>query len=204
MMQQKILALRELNKTQFDLAKEILLADKGNFYSVDFLTLAAINRSISNSEAFISLIEAENYLAAIPFIRMQLDSVLRLFALKLVDKPQEFAQKILDGHEVRKLKCRNGNKMFDSYLCDQLSKYDPWVKNVYESCSGFVHLSNKHMFTIFGDRQPDDTFEIRLGAKHSHVTEKLKVEALDAYSHCLKLLIDMCKDWLDKKKIGGD
>lgn len=128
---EKVQHLYEIDQEVVALAMAIMMADSGKFYSRDFLVLAALNRSRLNIHGFENLIELGNYFAAIPFVRMQLDSVFRLFATTLVHNPNELAEKILDGESLSKLKDRSGTKMRDAYLLSEFAKKEPWVKSVY-------------------------------------------------------------------------
>jgi hypothetical protein len=150
------------------------------------------------------LILQENYLAGAPFIRMQLDSVLRLYALRLVDQPNSLAHEILKCEPLNKKKARTGEKMTDAYLCTALAQHEPWIKNVYKSGSGFVHLSEKHIFSLFTDTQQERTFEMAIGAMQSHIPNELRVEAFAAMAHITELLIGLCKKWALEKNGQGN
>lgn len=191
--------LRAIDEEQLNLAMAIIRADDGKFYNLDFLFLAAINRSKSNVSAFIRLIESENYFAAVPFIRMQIDSVLRLYSTYLVKDPQDHARKILNGIPVSKIADRNGTKMRDAYLIEIVAKTDPWIKTVYNSGSGFIHLSEKHIFGLFADRTGEDTFNISIGPGQPHIPDSFRIEAVAAISHTTSLIMSLCKNWLDEK-----
>lgn len=44
------------------------------------------------------------------------------------------------------MKDRQGVLMNDSYLVKMLAGEYPWVKRLYEETSGYVHLSDKHLY----------------------------------------------------------
>ncbi len=198
--QELLTNLHKLDEEQRNLAMCIMKADGGNFYSLDFLYLAALNRSHSSINGFISLLESRNYFAAIPFVRMQLDSVLRLSATKLVADPNGLAEQILNGIHISKIKDKNGNKMRDAYLVEIVAANEPWITNVYESGSGFIHLSNKHMFGLFSESKNNGEFRITLGPSQNHIPEEFRIEAVAAISHITSLLIKLCNEWLSKKQ----
>lgn len=191
--------LEDTDREVVELAMAILKADSGRVYYLDFLVLAALNRSRANIHAFRSVMESGNYIAALPFVRMQLDSALRLLATTLVDNPDELAKKILDGEPIRKLKDRSGAKMTDSHLLSEFAKSEPWVTKVYESVSGFIHLSNKHIFSLFSNEGADGAFQIAIGPSQNHIPEEFRVEAVAAITHITKLVIGLCKKWLYEK-----
>jgi hypothetical protein len=196
---EKMQYLDEVDRAAMDLAKAIMKADSGELYSLDLLALAALNRSRSNIHGFKNLIGLGNYFAAIPFVRLQLDSVLRLFSTTLVDNPDELAQKILKGESISKIKDRSGTKMRDAYLLGEFAKLEPWVTTVYDSGSGFIHLSNKHIIGLFSGSGEDGVFQIAIGPTQDNIPEELRVEAVAAVTHITQLILTLCRRWLHKK-----
>ncbi|HLP97951.1 MAG TPA: hypothetical protein VK149_05865 [Sideroxyarcus sp.] len=191
--------LRGLDRSQIDLAMTIVKANEGKFYSLDFLFLAALNRSRSSVDAFTHLIERENYFGAAPFIRMQLDSVLRLHALRLADDPNSLSHDILKGEPLDKKKDRAGERMTDAYLRKVVAKNHPWINRVYESGSGFIHLSEKHIFSLFSEVGDAGKIQITIAPIQKHIPEKSRIEAVAAMSHLTQLVIELCNDWAEEK-----
>lgn len=196
---ERIEHLKEVDREVIELAMAIMKADAGKFYTLDFLVLAALNRSRANIHGFKSLIESGNYFAAVPFVRMQLDSVLRLFATTLVNNPSELAQKILEGESLRKIKDRSGAKMTDAYLLSLFSKKEPWVENLYDSGSGFIHLSNKHILGLLSKSGDNGVFQVAIGPTTENIPEKFRIEAIAAITHVTQLIINICTQWLNEK-----
>src|SRR5258706_16465596 len=87
---------------------EILQADGENLYAMDLISLPVLNRSTKLLSGFAALIRDENYLCAIPLIRLQLDNSLRFYATFLVSPIDAFVQEFLKGTPIRKLKDGNG------------------------------------------------------------------------------------------------
>jgi len=144
--------IKELEKAHFDLVIQLYKADHGNIFPVDFLALAVLNRSLSNTKGFCDLI-SENYMCAASIVRLQLDSLLRFFSIHLVNNPHDYVGRIMNGEQIDKIKDNKGQKMRDKYLVEQIQLRQnlPWLEKVYQQTSGFIHLSNKHTSTIFGD-----------------------------------------------------
>ena len=71
---------------------QILQADGQNLYSMDLIALPVLNRSTRLVSGFTTLIREENYLCAIPLIRLQLDNSLRFYATFLVSSIDTFVQ----------------------------------------------------------------------------------------------------------------
>jgi hypothetical protein len=97
------------------------------------------------------------------------------------------------------MKDRKGEKMTDSYLLNVVAKKEPWIKKVYESGSGFIHLSEKHIFGMFSGSGDNGAFQISIGPTHAHIPDEFRFEAVAAMSHCTKLIIDLCSSWLNEK-----
>src|SRR5271157_384961 len=135
--------LRASKKAQLDIGKHML---RDVFFPLDLLAVATLNRSLCLIAGFCTLIESKNIVAAAPLLRMQLDNCLRFSAAWLVEEPHEFAKRVVEGIPISSLKDRRGHCMTDKYLKDTLAAEYPWLKPTYERSSGYVHLSEKHIF----------------------------------------------------------
>ena len=128
---QKLLEnLREYRDKHYEVGKSLFQAAGDNVYTLDFLFLAALNRSYCLLRGFCDLIESRNFVAAAPLIRLQLDDCLRIAALDLVDDPHSLASAVLGGKSIRTMKDKNDKRMKDEYLCSHLAKNHPWIRDV--------------------------------------------------------------------------
>jgi hypothetical protein len=180
-------------------AMELLKAYGGKFYPLDLLFLAAINRSRSYTGAFLDLLKKENYLAAAPMIRQQVDSIWRLSASRLVENPHEFAQRILAGEPIRKMKDVRGNKMTDAYLLNTFKHENPWIEGVYNAGSGFIHLSEKHIYGVLTELKDDGAFSMCISETQSFVPESNRVEATEAFYQSVMSIFVLCDGWIFTK-----
>jgi hypothetical protein len=101
---------------------------------VELVAIAATNRAIELCNAFLLCTTQKLLLVAPALTRMQLDSALRVFALRLVDSGEDLATHILEGKELRKydlakraplLKSKLATaspQLTDKFLSQQLSK----------------------------------------------------------------------------------
>ncbi len=137
--------LLDLEARFLDEAKIFLQLGK-ELYSMDLYISAIINRSISFMQGFEQLAKENNYITAVPIIRMQIDNCLRFYAATIVTDYNAFFIEYLKGIHIRNLKDSNNKKMTDSYLIEKLDKIFPSVHNLYNNTSGYVHLSNEHSF----------------------------------------------------------
>lgn len=119
---------------------------KGGMFTIDLYVSAIVNRSISLMRGFLQLSKEDNYISAIPFIRLQLDNCLRFYASVLVSDQNDFFQRYLNDEYIANIIDAKGKKMSDTYLSKELDKIFPGVRVTYQNSSAYVHLSNRHSF----------------------------------------------------------
>ena len=74
-------------------------------------------------------------------------------ALSLVKKPEQFAQDIMKGERVDRMKDRDGNRLTDAHLAKKLGETVSWVPEVYSDLCSFGHFSNRRIFTPSYDQR---------------------------------------------------
>lgn len=62
---------------------------------------------------YLTLIDSQNYISAVPLIRLQLDNCMRFFAGSIVIEFNKFHDEYLDGVPFRKIRDKNGKRMTD-------------------------------------------------------------------------------------------
>ena len=115
----------KLEQRHLLLSKQMVEADGGKMFPVDLYAFGSIKRSMAHCKGFATLIATKNLICAGGIIRMQLDTLLRFYAVFLVDDPHGFAASVTHGKPVKEHKDRAGQLMHDSYLVRQLSKQYP-------------------------------------------------------------------------------
>ena len=131
---------------------------------------------------------------------MHLDTALRFFAGFIVENPHEFATKILAGEHVGRMKDKNGEKMTDRYLVEQLAVEYPWITQVYEKTSGYIHMSDTHMFSAFdGVNSEDRSVGIKIGATDKELPDETYLEAIEAFRHTTQILARYIDGWIFTK-----
>jgi len=178
---------------------EILQADGGSLFSMDLITLPVLNRSTRLISGFITLIQEENYLCAIPLVRLQLDNSLRFYATFLVSGIDAFIQDFLKGTPIRKIKDRDGKRMQDHYLVEKLNASFPGVAKLYEDTSGYVHLSDRHFFATISKKESDKG-RMFFGDGPDHFTNDERVNFAYQMRECSELLLIFVNEWKHVKK----
>jgi hypothetical protein len=174
---------------------------KGDLFTLDFLAVAILNRSLCLVAGFCTLIESKNIVAAAPLLRLQLDNCLRFSAAWLVDKPHEFGSEALGGTPIRKLRDRYGNRMTDGYLLEKLAVQYPWIKSVYEHSSGYIHLSEKHIFnTLRITSESERMINMKISDRDEVVPDRFYFEIIEAFFEATKLVLAMEAAWGLMKK----
>ena len=197
-LEQTLIQLQSCNKQIKEVAK-YMFANKG-VYPMDLLTVAVLNRSCALLDGFIVLVRGNNSLAALHFVRLQLDSLLRYYAAWLVDEPNIFAAEVFSGKAVKKIKDRTGELMQDYYLVKKLSEEYPWVSSVYQQTSGYIHLSEKHYHSSTKQSESDSReFESTIAKDDKFIPNQLKVEATEAMFEITTRICGYCYGWADTK-----
>jgi len=162
--------------------------------------IAILNRTINLNRGFISLIKEQNYIAAAPLVRLNLDSLLRLFASSQSEFDYEtFAKKVRNGEKIATmLDSKKKNRLRDSELVKRIKKIPghSWVKKIYEIGSGFVHLSNQH---IYSSLQFEDNGIINSGIirNDEFIPEREKIAAAYYMIQSTKGICVFINDWIE-------
>ncbi len=153
-----------------------------------------MNRSLALISGFCTLIESQNFLAGAPLVRLQLDSCLRFSAPWYASDMNEVAEKVFHGVQVRNLKDRAGNKMTDGYLVKKLAVHHPWVSEVYKHTSGFIHLSEKHIFNALHVADKEErTVVLKVSNQDAWVPPSEYLEAIEGFTKITEVLLDLVK-----------
>jgi len=198
-----LLELQSRTEGHLNLGKDMLKADNSAMYPLDFLAAAALYRSLNLISGFCKLIEEDNFIAAAPLLRLQIDTYLRFFAAFIVNDPHIFAENIFKGEHVNKQKDKDGKRMTDRYLVEKLSELEPWVINVYKQTSGYIHLSDKHIFSVLNLSKPSSGDRLigmlKIGKGRSFIPEKAYLEMIQAFIAATDLFLKYISGWVYRK-----
>lgn len=184
-----IIRLKSTETIIMKLGKELFSADGGNMFPVDLLAIAAMKRTIGNTEGFVTLVESNNMAAARSLLRIQIDTFVRFSATWLVEKPHDFATDVIGGEHIRNIKDKNGKKMTDHYLVDLLSAEYPWLKKVYENLCGYVHFSGAHLSNAVQKLDSSKrTLTLHIGKEDTQYPERSWIEAVDCFTNSIYIL----------------
>ncbi|MGM8361383.1 hypothetical protein ACSV4D_05635 [Flavobacterium sp. ARAG 55.4] len=193
--------IKNLESKEIQLIEIAKKLNSEKFYPLDFLSNAVINRSLKLIFGFTTLLKNENFIAASHLVRCHLDNIIRFSASWIVNNPHDFAIKVIDGVKIETLKDKNGKLMKDWYLRNLLNEEHPWISNVYEQSSGYIHFSSKHIFnSIYSIDSQNRTMQFSFSKKDNEINENLKIEAIQCMGEITEILLQYLNGWYHTKE----
>jgi hypothetical protein len=185
-------------------AMPVLGGSGAPLYVLDLIVLGAVKRSLSLASGLLTLIEAKNIVCARAVLRMQLDTVTRLYAYLYVDDAEQVAKAVLKGQPLNKLKATDGKLLRDAYLVDRLSEQFPWVRRVYNFTSGYVHFSERQFFDAVHKVGSDEerTVHLSIGKTDDKYPESSWEELPACFNHLNIMLEEFLSAYVERKKKG--
>ncbi len=182
--------------------KKTLSLSNGNVFPCDALYLSVLNRSLELYDGFLLLVKNGKYGCCMAILRMQLDNILRFNGVLLTEDPHDTSNKIFTGIALNKVKDKKGKLLKDYYLVECLSENNDWVKRVYKICSGYIHLSDQHIFQMIGRSKMSENGirNICLGSGDEHIEEKYKIQLVDTFTVVTKGIFKLFSKWEELSK----
>ena len=165
----------------------------------DFYFSASANRCINLITGFVDMLKTRNLTCAGVLVRMQMDNCMRTYAAFIAEDCNAVVDCIIQGGKISNCKDKNGRKMSDGYLKDEISKIDPVFADVYDQASGYVHLSEKAFYQMVascGDNEINFYAGPNLLERHNPVL----IEAAEAFIHFVKLHFKLLKAVAESKE----
>ncbi len=151
--------LDRLRVHHVDLVMRFLKVADRQLYTLDLFFGAAMARSYSLVDGFISAFDTWNPVVAAPILRMELDTLVRVAYVAQAPRADEVAFYIIKGGEFRHLRDAANKRLTDARLLEHVATTHPWVRDVYKATSGWVHFSPAHLRAAWQlrDDEPDET-----------------------------------------------
>ena len=163
-----------------------------NLTKEDFYFSASANRCINLITGFIDMLKTRNLTCAGVLLRMQMDNCIRTYAAFIAEDCDAVVDCIIQGGKVSNYKDKNGKKMSDGYLKDEISKMDSVFADVYDQASGYVHLSEKAFYQMVASCE-DNKINLYAGPNLLERHNPILIEAAEAFIHFVKLHFKMLK-----------
>lgn len=159
-----------------------------NIWQTDMFVMGALRRTLAQARGFREMLASKNFPCAAGILRMQLDTAMRVNALRLVDSREQFCSDLLGGKHFNKAKDVSGNKLTDAYLRQKLAEDHSWINPVYEKTSEFIHLSGQHFYNSIASMDDGSrTFRFVIGSEDPPRPDDAYFEIVDAFFEATKL-----------------
>lgn len=178
-----------------------MIKSGNGLYHLDFYISGIVNRALSLISGFEILIQNKNYLSALHLVRPHLDNYMRLHAAWLCSDPHDFANRVWNGERVDSIKGRDGKYLKDGYLKQKVSEDHPWIENVYNESSGFIHFSNKHIAGAVHTK--GDHITASISKADNEVPNKDKLETIMCMVEITNCIANNIFGWICTKRIKG-
>lgn len=197
-----LIELEELSRSHVERGMNLLTSNDSKLYTLDLLSVAVYRRSMSLIAGFSDMIRSNNFTCAVPLIRMQLDNALRFYATTLVQNPDKFVAKFISGTHIGDFTdFETGRKLSDTYLVKHLGKKFPGIIQVYRDTSGFIHLSEKHLFSTLGKKSnAERTISVTIGSDDSYISNFQREDAVNAMIDITKIVLWVLSGWTTHKE----
>ena len=193
--------LRASRDVHLEIQMAAIQADAGNVYVEDLLVMAALQRSIALLEGFAVLVYANNPPCALPLIRFQLDSAMRLAACELA-APSDVHEALMADTPLGRVKGHDGRALTDRRLHEHLSLRFPWVSKLYKCVCGHIHFSSPHLLAPVASFPGDRVMTLEMGNPAGPRWVSVHwLEAIEAMRLTTDLLLQVCGSWVTHKKV---
>lgn len=168
--------------------------------------LAAVRRTLSLESAFRQAVDARNGQMAMTLIRLNLDTLARLYALYWAEDTkgmtaETLARDVAQGKSIKNMKFRGSKeKASDRWLILQIEGLGKWIPEAYKKTSGAIHFSDFHITQLLQQAKPvkmlDDGSlhaELFLGPGERDAAPELYRELQQAFLHISMMLIEALK-----------
>lgn len=195
-----VATLASFREEHLGLLRQATAGSTDGLRAEDHLVIAALVRSLANIDGFLAMVDQGNKFCAIPIVRSQLDSAMRVFACILVDDPHAFGEHLLHGNQPGKFKDRDGERLLEGYLKGKLAEKHEHADEVYSYTSGFAHLSNHHLFGVLDleESQKGTLAFVDFEGLPPWPEREIR-SALVEFVWATDILLDVCKGWREGK-----
>jgi len=174
-------------------------------YMFDMFCNAQLNRTINLVDGFYNLALADNYICAFPLVRLNVDTLQRLYAFQLIEGNIDvIATEIFNGKPISSFKAKpseGGKRLTDSLLSEKISRLPglEWVRDVYLAGNGFIHFSDKHIISSMAVETDSRTLTMAVRVGSSFINDDEKEGACIYMTRITKAIIDIIDSWTAHK-----
>jgi hypothetical protein len=182
-----------------------MFAADDTLYVTDMFVMGALRRTIAQASGFRRLLSERNFPSAAGLLRMQIDTAMRINALRLVANRDDFCRSLLfENGRFNRSNDARGNRMTDAYLRGRLAEDHPWVSPVYEWCSDYVHLSGRHFYNSVAAMNDDThTMSLFIGAEDPKRQESDYYEVVESFLGATEIAAGLMLGYLHARGLAA-
>lgn len=162
-------------------------------YLPDIVLGGIVDRALAIAKAFEQAHIAGNYVVSSILLRSQIDTAMRTYGFFLVPNFDDACDHVFKGTRYNKLKDKQGNRLQDHYLIKRIGEHYPWMPNVYENTSGFVHFSNKNIHTTLQHVGSEGRVDLSIGGGGDAIPKEIFDELAAAFVHVFSVVSDLVR-----------
>lgn len=195
--QQVVICLESIRRDGVRLARTVI---GENLCKEDLYIIGIIDKCLRLIDGFVIMLKERNLTCMGILLRIQIDNCMRTYAIYTAENINEIIDSILDSEiQLNKLKAKDGSRMTDQYLRQQLEKIDERFGTVYKATSGFIHYSEKSFFSIVSVEEPN-VLEFDLGHPLNSKNDALIHECTEAFLYFIQFQYDLTQPFVESKK----
>lgn len=171
---------------------------------MDPFAIAVGKRTLSANIAMKLMVQSWNLVAARSMLRTHIDTALRFYASWLVDDPQSFVIRVMNGERIDKMKDWTGKPMTNAPLVHTLAKEHPWLTKVYKNLSGYIHSTGEHINSSIEKFEEGEMFSYRLAERRPDYPEDSWIEVLKYFQDVTDVLLYYLAGFAETKHLTPD
>lgn len=168
----------------------------------DIYFMSLLDKCLRVIDGYIEMLKQRNLTCAGILLRVQLDNCMRTYAMYIAEDKHQVMQSLLSSEvEINKLKDKSGNRLTDAYLREQLNCYDSQFSDVYKQSSGYIHHSEKALYSIAKVKEyKGKIIELNIGNPLSDEYNSVIFECTEAFIYFVEFQFRLTEPVVASKK----
>ncbi|WP_298324249.1 hypothetical protein [uncultured Dokdonia sp.] len=191
------------SKALINMGKQ-LAAISSKVEAFDIFLIVALNRTVNISKGYTTLMRENNFISAAPLIRINIDTLLRIYASIISEYDRNtYASKVMEGEQINKMKFNGTNqKLSDAFLYSELSKVQnmEWVSSIYKAGNSFIHLEKAHFYSSYQiNKNENQNLNFSIGFHDNNIPDKEKLGSSIWMNKTVDSIIEQSQIWIYEK-----
>lgn len=171
----------------------------GDNYTLDVLKNAIDISSIGQIRGFLAMAKQDQFIKAIPYIRLQLDNAYKFISAMIVENSGDFFLHILSNKPLIQYKEKRGVGLNDLYLVSLLEKYYPNALIFHKEVTNFLKIYAVHPESTIINNEKIKKSSKKNNKNNIEINEEFKIKITHAMLEASKIVVLSLKQWELKK-----